>query len=165
MEGGMILTNDDKLAETATELRRLTARMGEINALIGLGSMTSYDRRLVLNIINYYKKHITVSYRCQQPLSDTNNSVFAIAFDDTATRDAIRLALGKAGCETKVYYDPLKDGLPNTDMLYSRILALPIHEDVCKDQDEIIEIINRAGRTGRTPGKKFLTASQGGTRI
>lgn len=164
MEGGMILTNDDALAETATELRRLTARMGEINALFGLQSMKSYDRRLVISIINYYKKHITVPYRCQEVPTDTNNSVFAIIFDDTPTRDAVRLALYRAGCETKVYYDPLADSLPNTDYVYSRILALPIHEEVPKYQDDIIEIINSAARSGRTPGKKFLSASQGGNR-
>ena len=43
MEGGMILTDDDELAETATELRRLSARMGEINALIAMESIRNYD--------------------------------------------------------------------------------------------------------------------------
>jgi len=157
MEGGMILTDDDQLAETAKELRRLTARMTEISALVALKSIEDFDKSIAQGNILSYKKHITVSHRCQHVSTATNNSVFSIVLEDTATRDAIRLALGKAGCETKVYYDPLQDGHLCTDLLYSRILALPIHGGVTEHIEEIIEIINRAGRSARTPGKEFLT--------
>lgn len=157
VEGGMILTDDDELAETSTELRRLSGRMEEINALIALESIKNLKEFNTVNVINKYKKHILVPYRCQEVVTATNNSVFSIMFEDIVTRDAVRIALAKAGCETKVYYDPLCSGLPNTDYVYSRILSLPIHEKVILVQDEIIEIINTAGRHAGTPGKAYLT--------
>jgi dTDP-4-amino-4,6-dideoxygalactose transaminase len=157
MEGGMILTDDDKLAETARELRRLTARMTEISALIAQKSIVDLDSDVARKNILSYKKHITVSHKCQHVVSGTNNSVFCIVLEDSAIRDAIRIALGKAGVETKVYYDPLQDGHFYTDVLYSRILALPIHSGVTEHIEKIIQIINMAGRSARTPGKEFLT--------
>jgi dTDP-4-amino-4,6-dideoxygalactose transaminase len=158
-EGGMILTDDDELAETATELRRLSGRMEEINALIALESVKGYgyEGSREEYVIRTYKKNITIPYKCQHIPNATNNSVFSIMFEDIVVRDAVRIALAKAGCETKVYYDPLCAGLPNTDYLYQRILSLPIHAGVIEDQPEIIEIINTAGRHAGTPGKAYLT--------
>jgi dTDP-4-amino-4,6-dideoxygalactose transaminase len=156
MEGGMILTDDDELAETAIELRRLTARMGEINALVALNSIKHYNEYTVCHAINHYKKHITVPYRCQEVLNDTNNSVFSLRFESTVVRDSIRIALEKEGIETKVYHDPLQKGHPETEKLYGTILSIPTHDDACSIQDEIIEIINMAGRT-RTPGMEYLS--------
>ncbi len=157
MEGGIILTNDDRLAVTATELRRLTGRMGEINALVALRSIRDYDPLLTQKIINYYKKHITIPYAYQNVLTHTNNSVFSLVFNETSVRNAIMVALAKAGVETKVYYDPVLRGLPNTERIYNGILSLPIHSDVVHVQDDIIEIINTAGRGAKTPGKEFLS--------
>lgn len=156
-EGGMILTNDDNLAETATELRRLSGRMEEINALIAMGSIKQYDDNSDFQRINYYEKHICVPHKKQLCESYSSLSVYSIMFEDRITRDAVRVALAKAGCETKVYYDPLISGLPSTDYVYDRILSLPIHEGVKEVQDEIIEIINTAARGAKTPGKDFLT--------
>ncbi|MGR3301858.1 MAG: DegT/DnrJ/EryC1/StrS family aminotransferase, partial [Candidatus Scalindua sp.] len=156
-EGGMILTDDDELADTAYELRRLSGRMEEINALIAMESIKNYKPEDTRAIINKYRKHITVSYKVQSIPTYTNNSVFSILFEEQVIRDAVRLALAKNKVETKVYYDPLKSGLPNTDYVYQRLLSLPIHKGVIEHQDEIIEIINTAGRNARTPGKKYLT--------
>lgn len=174
-EGGIILTDDDELAETAYELRRLSGRMEEINALIAMESIKQYldtagndDQyfkenfhsvaiALTLAIINKYKKHITVPYKTQSIPIDTNNSVFSILFEEPCVRNAVMTALAGNGVETKVYYDPLVSGLPNTDYVYQRILSLPIHEDVIPVQDEIIEIINTSARGAKTPGKAYLT--------
>ncbi len=157
MEGGMILTNDDYLAETATELRRLSGRMGEINALIASHSISNYNPLSTQLAIRHFMKHITVPHRCQKIDSDTNNSVFCLLFNNSVVRDTIRIALEKAGCETKVYYDPLQRGYPNTENVYNRILAIPTHTKAIEEQDRIIEIINTAGRTAGTPGKEYLT--------
>lgn len=157
MEGGVILTDDGELAEIAVELRRLSGRMGEINALMFLRSLELYRPEREMAVINEYKKGIKVPYKCQQAVTGTNNSVFSLLFESNAVRDAIRIALAKADIETKVYYDPLKNGFPNTEDIYSRILSLPIHKGVPAWQDSIIEIINTAGRGAKTPGKEFLT--------
>jgi dTDP-4-amino-4,6-dideoxygalactose transaminase len=156
-EGGMILTDDDKLAETATELRRLSGRMEEINALIALESISQYDDNTDFKRINHYEKHICTPHKKQLCKGFSSLSVYSILFEDRITRDAVRVALAKAGCETKVYYDPLREGLPNTEYVYDRILSLPIHDGVKDVQDQIIEIINTAGRNARTPGKDYLT--------
>jgi dTDP-4-amino-4,6-dideoxygalactose transaminase len=157
MEGGVILTDDDQLAEIAIELRRLSGRMGEINALMCLESINMYRPNETIDVINKYKKHITVPHKCQDIVNDTNNSVFSVLFESTPVRDAIRIALARAYIETKVYYDPLKKGFPHTEDVYSRILSLPIHKGVSAWQDSIIKIINTAGRGAKTPGKEFLT--------
>lgn len=158
-EGGMILTDDDELAETAYELRRLSGRMEEINALIAMESIKHHEenQELVHEVINKYRKHINVSIKPQVIPTVHNCSVLSILFEDSNIRDAVRLALAKHRVETKVYYDPLKEGLPNTDYVYQRILSLPIHKGVVEHQDEIIEIINTAARNARTPGKEYLT--------
>lgn len=156
MEGGMILTDDDALAETATELRRLSGRMGEINALVAMQSIRNYDPSIASFAVRNYKKNISIPYRCQEIPNATNNSVFGVRFENTAIRDAVRIALEKNGIETKVYYDPLQRGFPETESLYSTILSLPVHKDAYAIQTDIIEIINSAGASARTPGMRFL---------
>jgi dTDP-4-amino-4,6-dideoxygalactose transaminase len=157
MEGGMILTDDDELAETATELRRLSGRMGEINALVAMQSIRDYAPSVTQFAVNYYKKHITVPYRCQEVLNDTSNSVFALRFKSTAVRDAIRIALEKKGIETKVYHEPLDHVHAESQKLYNTILALPTHREAMQEQGKIIETINDAGRSAGTPGVRFLS--------
>lgn len=156
-EGGIILTDDDELAETAYELRRLSGRMAEINALIAMESIRDYADEYNQPVINKYKKHITIPVKTQHIPTETNHSVFSILFEEPCVRNAVMTALAANGVETKVYYDPLVSGLPNTDYVYQRILSLPIHEDVIPVQDEIIEIINTAARGAKTPGKDYLT--------
>jgi dTDP-4-amino-4,6-dideoxygalactose transaminase len=156
-EGGMILTDDDELADTATELRRLSGRMEEINALIALESIEMYGFNEDHDRMNYYEKHIVIPYKRQLQLNWHTHSVFNLLFDNRLVRDTIRLALMEKGVETKVYYDPLCSGLPNTDYVYDRILSLPVHEGIIGHQDEIIEIVNTKGRSARTPGKDYLT--------
>jgi dTDP-4-amino-4,6-dideoxygalactose transaminase len=156
MEGGMILTDDDRIAETATELRRLSGRMGEINALIALQSIRDYTPSISQFAVNHYKKHITVPYKCQEVLNDTNNSVFSLRFENTAVRDAIRIALEKKGIETKVYHEPLDHVHAESQKLYNTILSLPTHHEAMQVQDEIIETINDAGRSAGTPGMRYL---------
>ncbi len=157
-EGGMILTNDDELAETAYDLRRLSGRMEEINALIALNSIMVYKSKPRHDIVFKYIENIEVPHSLQRIPEHTNKSVFSIMFNDSATRNAVMMELARLGVETKVYYDPLVSGLPNTDYVYSRILSLPIHDGAKEVQGDIIDIINNIGRTSKTPGKAYLTA-------
>ncbi len=156
-EGGIILTDDDKLAETAYELRRLSGRMAEINAVIAMDSIRDYADEYNKIVISKYLKHISVPFKTQNVDVEHNHSVFSILFEEPCVRNAVMTELAKNGVETKVYYDPLVSGLPNTDYVYQRILSLPIHKDVIPVQDKIIEIINTAARSAKTPGKDYLT--------
>jgi dTDP-4-amino-4,6-dideoxygalactose transaminase len=157
MEGGMILTNDDKLADTARELRRLSGRMGEINALVALQSIERYkittDRRQ--DVVGKYIHGINIPYDTQLINTTTNYSVFSMLFKETTTRNSVMKALTENGVETKVYYDPLFPGLQNTDYVYNRILSLPTHSGINpSDVKKIIKIINESAET--TPGKNYL---------
>lgn len=158
-EGGMILTDDDELAETATELRRLSGRMEEINALIAMESIKDYEENHVIafKLMSSYKERIIAPCTYQTYPGSTNLSVFSMLFKEPCIRNAVMAALAKNGVETKIYYDPLVSGLPNTDYVYQRILSLPIHKDVIPVQGEIIEIINTAAKSAKTPGKEYLT--------
>lgn len=159
MEGGMILTNCDDLARVATELRRLSGRMGEINALVCIKSIEDREENHLIawDTIGGLKTGIRVPHKCQNIPNETNHSVFSLEFEEPSVRNAIVVALAKAGCETKIYYDPLVSGFKNTDHVYNRILSLPTHKDVRPHIREIVEIINTAGEKGKTPGKEYLT--------
>jgi dTDP-4-amino-4,6-dideoxygalactose transaminase len=172
IEGGMILTNDDEIAETAYELRRLSARMSEINAIIALKSLEKYDdnQQRKLNIIQKYKNSFDFDFTLQQIPSCTNYSVFSILLDTTIDRDIIAQAFRENNIEVKIYYEPLVKGLPRTDWVYSHIISLPIYPEIAAKQEFILDLINKniknksknAGaviNSIHTPGKTYLEES------
>lgn len=159
MEGGMILTQDDVVAETARELRRLSGRMGEINAYIALQSIDYYEKTfkyMQLEILEKYKRGFDFAYNEQIIPRFSNGSVYAIKLERPSVQNSVIAHLAKESIECKVYYEPLMDGLPNTDQLYSRIVALPVHSDMVDEQDRIIEVMNRAVANSGTPGKQYM---------
>lgn len=147
-EGGIILTNDDNLADKAIELRRLSSRMPEINALIALNTLRFYDSRfseIRKFIIDKYLKGFDFKYETQEVIYDTNFSVFAILFEDKLIRDYVVNCLEENLFETKVYYEPLVfSNFPNTNYVYDRILALPVYYELITDLDFLIETINKS---------------------
>jgi len=160
MEGGVILTNDDFFAETAIELRRLSGRMGEINAYITLKSIEYYDNEYKLmkeEIINKYRSKFDFNFVEQKTESYSNNSVYSILFEDQNIRNSVANELNNNGIESKIYYEPLKSGFKNTDYIYSKILSLPIHPNVLDFQDKLIDIINKTVNEHKyVPGKNYM---------
>ena len=147
MEGGIILTNDSNLAEIAYELRRLSSRMLEINAVILKRSISNYEDNYnkKIDCINLYRKNLTLRYTEQRIDSNSNYSVFPIILEENAVRDSIIKAFEKEGIEYKAYYQPLVEGLPNTDWLFSHILCLPAYPLLKKDDvEKICEVANKA---------------------
>ena len=144
-EGGMILTHDPALAQSLAEDRRLASRMPEASAIIGLQSIDSYDDLQVRRqaIIDTYLRELDFPFTKQQGTESWNYSVFAVALPSTELRDRLVLALQQAGIESKVYYEPLRAGLPVTDDLFARLLALPVYPAVSACQSHIIDILNR----------------------
>ena len=61
MEGGMILTNNKEVYESAIKLRRYMGRMGEINAHVALNDLKKIDEKLKLRkeIVKYYSLNLT----------------------------------------------------------------------------------------------------------
>lgn len=144
-EGGILLTNDDEIAELATEDRRLAARMSESNAMIGLNSIRKYEyfREQRNVIIQRYLDEIKVPFSTQKIISETNHSVFALLLEPNL-RDKIAKSLeNDLGLEVKIYYEPIVSGLPNTDYVFDRILALPTHIRMFEILDDVIAAINK----------------------
>lgn len=155
-EGGVILTNDSALAREAIELRRLSARMLEVAAVIGLNSIAHYEDTYLkkLQVTERYRKLLRVPVREQGVPRATNHSVFALEFESRAVRDRVHQALSDRGFETKVYYDPLVAGLPVTDQVYSRLLALPTYPQVMGKVRQICDIVNGAAPGARDRGAR-----------
>ena len=146
MQGGIILTSDDKVYEEAKELVRLSAKICEVNALVGLNNMRSYIVRLHDNmkIIGMYKNLIKVPYECQHYNVNGNFSTFAILLENKEKRDNVYNQLKKEGVETKVYYEPLATGFKNTDEIFSKIMCLPVYKNMVLEIPKICKIINGA---------------------
>jgi len=143
-EGGMILTNNKKIYETAYELRRLSARMEEVNAVVALRSIADYKKSHSkrIDIIQLYNNNLKISYQSQVIPIDTNYSVFAIMLDSKEIRDLVVDVLEENNIEVKVYYEPIIEGLNSTDLLYARIIALPVYSQMKDSIKFICDIIN-----------------------
>ncbi|MBM4440607.1 MAG: DegT/DnrJ/EryC1/StrS family aminotransferase [Candidatus Rokubacteria bacterium] len=145
-EGGMLLTNDAAVAREAVELRRLSARMPEFNAILAARSIADYATNHLkrLQVIERYRKLLRVPRTEQAVPRATNHSVFAVTFESPAMRTRAERALAEHGFETKTYYNPLVRGLPVTDAVYARILALPVYPEMLGKVRQISTIVNRA---------------------
>jgi dTDP-4-amino-4,6-dideoxygalactose transaminase len=155
-EGGLILTNDDGIAETCKELRRLSGRIEEINAIIALNSIKYWDeegkeyRQL---LVNEYKEKFDFEFTTQK--ENYNNSVFSILLPTQAMRNKILKELSLHQIETKVYYEPVITGLPNTDDIYGRSISLPLGKHIDLEAiNKITEIANNAVKG--CPGKDYI---------
>jgi len=156
-EGGVILTNNDNLADCAYELRRLSARMEEINAIIALKSFHDFDinQKMMTGHIAHYKRSLEFPFEEQTILFSTNNSNFPILVEPSI-RESIVSALVENDIEYKIYYEPLVSGLKNTDDIYSRIISFPLYSGLdSKDIKKVCLIANEAALKS-TPGVKYL---------
>lgn len=156
-EGGLILTNNDEVAEICKELRRLSGRMTEINALTALKSIEFWDNEayeMRKYIVSLYKNALDFEFSLQN--TSYNHSVFSILLPTQSLRNKILKELSLQGIETKIYYEPIVDGLRVTEDIYSRSIALPVHPHMTKDDvHKISQISNKAVKM--CPGREYLT--------
>lgn len=149
MEGGMILTQNDEFAEIAYELRRLSARMLEINAYILLKAIKEYKANYASKnrIAEAYKLLLKLDYTEQKSPSASNYSVFPIILRESAVRNAIIKEFNEKKIEYKVYYQPMVEGLPVTDWIFDHILCLPIYPTLTDVEiAEICDVANSAAK-------------------
>ena len=146
MQGGIILTNSEELYEKMIEERDLSSKMCEFNAIIALNSMEDYHKHIIEKnrCIQKYVELIKKGVFYQVRKSVSNDSVFAIVFPSKILRDRVADFFSRSGIEAKIYYKPLISGLPNTDWLYNRILALPTYPEVYDNIPFICELINKS---------------------
>lgn len=145
-QGGMILTNNERLYNRISELVDLSAKVGEINALIAMSCIDKYEdkQKKRLAIIDMYREYIDIPVTEQSVGYATNHSVYSILFESNEKRNRIVDSFKSNGIEVKCYYEPLIAGFKNADDVYSRILSLPVYPSIEKHVKFISNLINKA---------------------
>lgn len=120
-EGGMIVTNNEKIARLLELQRHVLLRMSELNAALGLVYLQKFPKVLKerRKIWRYYDKHLPYPHQ-EVPFSHSL-SVYGVLVEE---RDKLIDKI-KDMMEYKVYYEPLVHGLYGTDYVYKRILCIP----------------------------------------
>ena len=120
-EGGMIVTNNSKIAELLEKQRHVLLRMSEFNVAVGLTYLNKLtevqeERR---KIWQYYDKHLPFKHQ-EVPFSHSLSVYGILVSEREKLIDKI-----KDKMEYRVYYEPLERGLKNTEWLFERILCIP----------------------------------------
>lgn len=173
IEGGLVTTNDDALAGRLRSLRDygkdpangedmlyfgLSARMGELNAAVGLLSLRNIEQLVSsrLRWITAYRERLGNLPGCwvQRVSSDrtTSGNYFVLFISDKArrTRDEMYYALKEAGIQTKRYFYPpvhmqtafqrvpirVSTRIANTVKAGYEGLALPLYSHMTETQFE-----------------------------
>jgi dTDP-4-amino-4,6-dideoxygalactose transaminase len=139
VEGGIIITDDDELAKKMVELRNACGRMSEIHAVIGqvyLGKLGQTLARRV-EIWNYYRRRLP--FTPQKIKESTSYSVYGMLIEPSERARLLERIKDKIEC--KIYYEPLKSGLLNTDWVFSRVLCIPSYPDV--SENEVVALVTR----------------------
>ncbi|MDI6752480.1 MAG: DegT/DnrJ/EryC1/StrS family aminotransferase [bacterium] len=147
-EGGVILTDDAELARKLCSLRDygrdgenfpylgMSARMTEINAVIGIRSLNTLNERLtkIKAIVQQYKDRLSsLVFQEETEGAISNYNYIGVRIQD---REKVWSGLLKKKVETKRYFCPplhkqpiYKDNtvLPVTEMLSKEVLCLPLH--------------------------------------
>ena len=162
-EGGALVSRDSRLVERAHDFQnfgfaggRLSTQLGingklqEINAAIGLRQLVGLDRRLESrrNVFECYRAELTCVGLRFQPNADASSLCFASACCTSADhRAAVLASLRKHAIQARDYYNPplhlqpyfvanpqLRSAdLPVTEDICSRIVSLPVHDDMAPD--------------------------------
>jgi len=116
-EGGLVITNNDNLAEFVREFRDRCARMSELHAIIGLQTLKYLEKVKAWKkeVYLYYKSKIPGNFQ-EIPYDSNYNTIGFLNLEKLKIPSHIT---------TKQYYIPLKRGLKNTEFVYSNIVCLP----------------------------------------
>lgn len=137
-EGGMVITNNDDLAEFVKFRRDKCARMSEVHALVGLKTLFYLNevKRWKKSVYSYYKRHIPGQF---QQITHTSN-YNTIGFLNIYNLDI------PEHIETRQYYEPIFDeGLFSKSYhVYNKIICLPSWYGV--DYMEIVHNILEANK-------------------
>ncbi len=158
-DGGLLVTNDDALADTANILRKHGARKKYHNEVLGYNSRLDAIQAAILRV---KLPHILVNNAGRRRVASRYNALLAevpgvvtpevtpghIFHQYTVRilhgkRDAVKAALAEAGISTMIYYPipqdrlPIYDGQypanPVSDQLSNEVLSLPIWPQ-CPDE-------------------------------
>lgn len=135
-EGGLVITNQPRLADFVRFRRDKCARMSEVHAIIGLQTLPYIDDVMARKeaIYKYYKKHLPGQF---QEIKNTS-SYNTIGFLN------VNNLIIPPWVETRQYYEPLLrvDLLPNSYRVYMKMVCLPSYYivDYRKVVRDILEV-------------------------
>ncbi len=168
IEGGAIITNDDKLAEKIRKLINfgieneesipalgINAKMNEMEAAMGLCILDDIEKIIYKRKLLYtnYKNKLKgfVKLQKQNPRASFNYGYFPVIFEDENQLKRVQKALNEKNIFPRRYFYPSLDSLsyiqPKQYCIVSRnianrILCLPLHTYLTfKEQELIIQII------------------------
>lgn len=166
-EGGLVASHDEALLDRLTYLRGygfrndynsryvgLNGKMSELHASLGLLTMRRVEDALQHReaIVATYHDRLGslpgLRFQHIRPEDRTTYKDFALLFDSGHARDRVEAALTAADVQTKRYFRPCHgmdafrryaDGpLPVTEDIHSRILCIPLFEDLRADEIDLI---------------------------
>jgi len=165
-DGGMIVTNDDKLAEECRVLREYGWRERYISYDAGMNTRLDEMQAAILRVQLQYldegnQRRREIADQYTRGLSDTGLRLPSAAGEvehcyhqyviRTERRDALREHLGSHGIGTLIHYpkpvhlQPAYQGrlanpgdLPNTEAIMSQIVSLPMYPELTEDQVELV---------------------------
>jgi len=169
-EGGLVVSRNKKLiddirswqnfgfsTQRSVQMIGTNAKLQEVNAAIGLRQLTHFSERLKARRLTLAQYQDALSgYACEFQANDQLSTVpfTSVVFETEEKAARIYNALLTNGVEVKKYYSPLHaqdeimkyavvgDTLSVTDKIAGRILSLPTHDYMSKnDIDYIISTI------------------------
>jgi perosamine synthetase len=150
VEGGMLVTNDTCLAESARTLRNQgepagakyvftmvghNYRMSDLHAAVGLAQLAKLEALLAdrARVAGWYEAALRdveeVTLPAVRPGTVHGRFLFSILLRDRALRDRVEVALGRAGIETRICW-PLPVYRQRAYAERVRPLPCPVAEDV-----------------------------------
>ena len=172
VEGGCIVTNDEKIAHTCAMIRNhgmegrceykvfgLNLRINDIQSAIGRVQLRKIEKYIALRnkLVNMYKKGLgdIAEFQNIPPYVSTHPHMLFGILVDAAKRDAIIKTLNENGIGTRICWNPahrqpyhsaiFKGNYPNADKLSSRIINVPMGNDLSEeDVQYVIDIFRKA---------------------
>ena len=135
-EGGLVTTNDKRLAEKFTNMRNWAGRMTEFNALVALAGLEKIDSIIAEKnaIAEKYKNCLPAKFQ-EITCKKSSYKDFVVIFESGKSRDDKKKRLSLVDIETRIYFEPvhyyifknceIRSNLHNTEEIYHRSLCLP----------------------------------------
>lgn len=164
-EGGAVISKDKKLIDSLVSIQNFgfdqrnatqlgfNGKLQEFNAAIGLRQLESFEAVLQSrrSVFKRYNAELDAGKFALQQNAENASLCFAtVIVKNPDKRDAHLMALKEAGVDAKTYYSPslhmqnyFKEydtfqALPNTELIDSSVLSLPIHDNMLEEDISLI---------------------------
>lgn len=157
-EGGAVVTRDEDLAQRLRAFQNfgfgpdraavglgLNGKLPELSAAIGLRQLESFDAAVATrrSVVESYRGALEpAGWRFPENIGRSSVCFATVVAPDGETRDAALAALASSRVEARAYYAPVVHrqpryavpalDLPVTDDVASRVVSLPVHQDMAE---------------------------------